>query len=146
MTSHAYFAPAVLALAAILFCAPGAAAQANSDEVQQLKEQVTQLRVLVADLETRLANLERRNGAELEQASYKDMGSGDASELAAAVVTLRAGSTPAQAAVSSQAVAPAAPSLPTGLPGGVTINYYFDGYFENNFNDPTGRRQRSTRL
>ena len=25
------------------------------------------------------------------------------------------------------------------LPGGATLNFYFDGYFENNFNNPTGR-------
>jgi hypothetical protein len=142
MNSHGYFASAVLALAAILFSAPGAAAQANSDEVQQLKVQVAQLRAVVADLQARMATLERRNGAELEYASYKTVGSGDASELARAGLSLRAGSQespPAQAAVSSQAAAPAAPPLPAALPGGVTINYYFDGYFENNFNDPTGR-------
>lgn len=42
----------------------------------------------------------------------------------------------------AQAVAPAAapaPLLPGTLPGGATLNYAFDGYYEYNFNDPVGR-------
>jgi hypothetical protein len=29
--------------------------------------------------------------------------------------------------------------LPGTLPGGATLNYYLDGYYEYNFNNPVGR-------
>ena len=37
--------------------------------------------------------------------------------------------------------APVAASLPTLLPGGATLNYMFDGYYEYDFNHPIGRIQ-----
>ncbi len=52
------------------------------------------------------------------------------------------------AAPSAQAVVPGSPAgsgssvlsaLPSTLPGGATLNYTFDGYYEYNFNQPPGR-------
>ena len=40
---------------------------------------------------------------------------------------------------SSPAQQPLASVLPATLPGGATLNYYFDGYYEYNFNSPVGR-------
>ena len=37
------------------------------------------------------------------------------------------------------AASPLAAVLPTNLPGGATLNYTFDGYYEYNFNQPPGR-------
>jgi hypothetical protein len=37
--------------------------------------------------------------------------------------------------------APATSVLPTFLPGGATLNYMFDGYYEYDFNHPIGRIQ-----
>jgi hypothetical protein len=44
----------------------------------------------------------------------------------------------AQAAVAIPAAAPS-PLLPGTLPGGATLNYYFDGYYLYNTNNPVGR-------
>ena len=45
---------------------------------------------------------------------------------------------PAQSSTTS-AASPLAAVLPANLPGGATLNYTFDGYYEYNFNDPPGR-------
>ena len=37
--------------------------------------------------------------------------------------------------------APVASALPTQLPGGATLNYAFDGYYDYDFNHPIGRVQ-----
>ncbi len=34
---------------------------------------------------------------------------------------------------------PAIPGLPANLPGGATLNYFFDGYYQYDFNHPIGR-------
>lgn len=134
---------AIVLIAGVLF-SPLANAQNNNDDVRDLRQQVAQLQLLVANLESRMATLENKNGPSLENAAYKSLRPGDAATLAEAASSLRSDSQEPAASQSSspaQAVAsaPAASPLPAILPGGATINYYFDGYFENNFNNPTGR-------
>ena len=135
-------------VAGLLACAT-ARAQASSNEVAELRDQVRELTALVGSLEARVTTLERRNAA-MEAGSE-----GDGATLMAATATLRRASAGAVsdyagpvravqaqgAEATGQATAPVQASLPLPslLPGGATLNYYFDGYFENNFNNPTGR-------
>ena len=121
-------------------------AQSKDEQVQQLRIEVNQLRSVVTDLESRLAALESREQLGHPRADSKS-GSEDAAALSAAAASLRRAdftraaasmnepSSQAAAAPSAQATAP----VPATLPGGATINYYFDGYFEYNFNNPAGR-------
>ncbi|HMF54072.1 MAG TPA: outer membrane beta-barrel protein, partial [Edaphobacter sp.] len=52
--------------------------------------------------------------------------------------TIAKSSSPANPVKSSE---PLAAVLPTQLPGGATLNYYFDGYYGYDFNHPIGRVQ-----
>jgi hypothetical protein len=115
-------------------CLRGAAqATSSADDVEQLKR-------LVFDLEHRVAVLEQQN----QQLRSPVVPSGSTGPQAAAALVLASaelrvpGTT---SALSPQAVPPTpAPSpLPGTLPGGATLNYTFDGYYEGNFNNPTGR-------
>ena len=117
-----------------------ARAQNDSAEVAQLRDQVRQLTGLVVTLESRVDALERREG--VERAVEHALPEGTA-RLEHAVAELRGprsvgGASADGDAILAGAQAPAAP-VPAVLPGGATLNYYFDGYFENNFNNPTGR-------
>jgi hypothetical protein len=108
---------------------------------QSSDDEVTQLRQLVFDLERRVAALERQNQQLRSAATPPDSaGPESAASLLFAAAELRV---PAQSsALLGQASAAAqtpAPLLPGSFPGGATLNYYFDGYYEYNFNDPTGR-------
>jgi Putative beta-barrel porin-2, OmpL-like. bbp2 len=132
---------AVVVVAALIAALPlplDAQRQANSDEIQQLKE-------MVLNLQSRVTVLEQQNAA-LRGAHTPDGGGGpeDAAALASATADLRRTAsvqpvamqvTPSTSSVSSQA-----PSiLPASLPGGATLNYLLDAYYEYNFNQPTGR-------
>ncbi len=137
-------APLAITLAAL---PAHAQSEATSEEVQQLKH-------LVEDLERRVAVLEQQN-RELHPTRNPQPASGrDESQaavaLASATAELRSS---APAVSSSSAVSPtqqlagsppahpsrAASLLPGTLPGGATLNYYLDGYYEYNFNNPVGR-------
>ena len=112
--------------------------QETSDEIRQLKE-------IVLNLQSRVAALEQQN-AKLRNRDTPDNGSGPnaAVALASATADLRR-TAPVQMAVTQvsapnqSASSPISSILPTSLPGGATLNYVFDGYYEYNFNDPTGR-------
>ncbi len=125
-------APAAMLVAVAL---PGVAQnQSGRDDVQQLRQ-------LVLDLEHRVAALEQQN-QQLRSASAPPESTGpqSAASLVLAAAELRVPGSPS--AVSSQMSTPtqvATPLLPGTLPGGATLNYTFDGYYEYNFNDPTGR-------
>ena len=116
-------------------CLRGAAqASSNADDVEQLKQ-------LVFDLEHRVAALEQQN-QQLRSSTPPPDSSGPrtAAALVLASAELRVPGTPS--ALSTQESAPATPApapLPGTLPGGATLNYTFDGYYEGNFNNPTGR-------
>ena len=120
----------------LLLLAPRSQAQTqpSADEVEQLKQ-------LVFDLQRRVSALEEQNR---QLHAVTDVAtSGDphaAADLASATATLRgpeSSPVPVQAAVT--APAPVTSPLPGTLPGGATLNYYFDGYYEYNFNQPIGR-------
>jgi hypothetical protein len=115
-----------------------ARAQSHSDDIDLLKR-------IVFDLESRVTALEQQN-AELR---HELLPAGPSGPEAAAMLVRAADELrrPEPAAPSSlQAVPPSAaasaqpPSiLPTVLPGGATLNFLFDGYYEYNFNQPPGR-------
>jgi len=108
--------------------------QPNSQDVEQLKQ-------FVLDLERRVAVLEQQN----QQLRSATVPSGATGQQAAASLLLAAdelrvpGASSALPAQASTPVSPASPQLPGTLPGGATLNYTFDGYYEYNFNNPTGR-------
>lgn len=132
------FAPALLLVSGTMQVR--AQSQPTSSDVQQL-------RTMVLDLEQRVAVLEQQNRA-LQSAVYPpgshapQAGPDTAAALVTASEELRvpgsSSSLSTQTAATSPAPAPA-PLLPGTLPGGATLNYTFDGYYEYNFNDPVGR-------
>ena len=139
--SHRF--PKCLAFAILLMAAGlPACAQSPSDS-----QEVQQLRQMVLDLERRVAVLEQENRTLHAQAStppVANSGPQSAIALASATNSLRSPDppsvVPAEAAlVPASPTAPPASWLPGTLPGGATLNYYFDGYYEYNFNDPVGR-------
>jgi len=127
---------------------------------------VEQLRQMVLDLQRRVTVLEEQNhqlqaaaagttaaraiiNTPADPAPAGSTGPQTAAALVSATAALRAAGSTATASTSllpAQSPAPtAAPTssaaslLPGTLPGGVTLNYYFDGYYEYNFNAPVGR-------
>jgi hypothetical protein len=140
MLSSSHSRTHLVACLAFLLLPIAATAQDNSDQAQSIGAEVQQLKELIADLQARVSLLERRN-SEL-QSRYLG-GPEDAAALTDAAANLRGrtAQTPASQVDPPQqaATASARSQLPTTLPGGATINFYFDGYFMNNFNDPVGR-------
>lgn len=123
-------------LASLFFTAPAAAPQSKpAADVQQLRQ-------MVLDLESRVAALERENRSLRTAAQPADSaGPQTAAALVLASEELR-GPAASSSVVPLQEAAPAAapaPLLPGTLPGGATLNYYFDANFEYNFNNPIGR-------
>ncbi len=121
-------------------------AAASHDE-EDLRKTVRELALRVSALEEELHK--QRAGAPMESASLKpaalvlppqDVRSSVESVSSSGVAEaapVAGGNT--QAATAQNA--PAASVLPTFLPGGATLNYMFDGYYEYDFNHPIGRIQ-----
>jgi hypothetical protein len=118
---------------------------ASHNENQDLRETVRELSLRVSALEEELHK--QRAGTTMESASLKptaliehgvdirsSVESVSSSEVVAPVVG--AGS---QSATTQNT--PAASVLPAQLPGGATLNYAFDGYYDYDFNHPIGRVQ-----
>ncbi len=119
---------------------------AAHDEEQDLRQQVRELALRVSALEAELHK--QRAETPMESASLKpaalvlppvDVRSSVESVSSIGVAAAPGGALSAQA-VTAQ-TAPAASALPTVLPGGATLNYMFDGYYEYDFNHPIGRIQ-----
>lgn len=99
-------------------------------------EEVEELRATVRALQQRVESLEERLGKQPADSSIA--GSDAAAALTAATRDLRpAPPQPDPLPVAQTAIAD--PILPTQLPGGATLNYYLDGYYEYNLNAPIGR-------
>lgn len=129
-------APAVLLVSA----APSAFSQAQSSAAE-----VQQLRQMVLDLERRVSALEQENHSLRTAARPADSaGPQTAAALVYASEELRGPGAWSSALPLQETAAGSAPAagsatlLPGTLPGGATLNYYFDGYYEYNFNSPTG--------
>ncbi len=122
-------------------------AAASHSEDEDLRQTVRELALRVSALEAELHK--QRAGTPTESASLKP------APLVLPAVDVRS----SVESVSSSGVAEAAPVaevstqvattqnaaatsvLPTFLPGGATLNYMFDGYYEYDFNHPIGRIQ-----
>ncbi|MFP5226925.1 MAG: outer membrane beta-barrel protein [Acidobacteriota bacterium] len=122
-------------------------ARAAYSQTQPTAEQVQQLRQMVLDLENRVNVLEQENRS-LHASSARPPDNAGPQSVAALVDASEALHSPGtsssslpvqQTATTTPAAASRAALLPGTLPGGATLNYYFDGYYEYNFNNPTGR-------
>lgn len=124
-----------------------AAAIASRSDDEDLRTMVRELALRVSALEAELHK--QRSGAPVESASLKpaalilppaDVRSSVESISSSGVAEAApvAGVNPQNATTQS---APQASALPTQLPGGATLNYMFDGYYEYDFNHPIGRIQ-----
>ena len=113
-------------------------AQTTNDDVDQLKR-------TVLDLQSRIATLEQQARTSSTQPTLSGPSGPDAAAALASATSEVRRSTAAQLAVTpsgaTQAASstPAAQVLPANLPGGATLNYMLDGYYEYNFNHPPGR-------
>lgn len=126
----------LLGLLATVLPSLTAEAQTAGDQVQKLQE-------LVLSLESRVAALEEQN-RHLQTASTSSVSAEPdaAAALASATKNLQATSHTQPQESSTVNPTPAnstAALLPGTLPGGATLNYYLDGYYEYNFNNPVGR-------
>jgi hypothetical protein len=132
------------------------AATSKDDEVQELRQTVRDLALRVAVLEKQLnqrqtvVNAPAADGAVGPTASSSlsnaVVAEADATPMPvvaanpAATVPVAVVTTQSPAAVASSPTAQNLP-LPAQLPGGATLNYYFDGYYGYDFNHPIGRVQ-----
>ena len=127
-----------LLLIPFLLQSGGQAQTTASEEIQQLPETVKALESRVSALEGELA---REHGG---PAGSNHDGPAGAPALASAANDLASPSgqvatlaTPVQENPSTGGLKPSI--IPTQLPGGATLNFLVDGYYEYNFNDPIGR-------
>jgi Putative beta-barrel porin-2, OmpL-like. bbp2 len=133
-----------LVFVAMIICPTCAVAQASDTnaEIQQLREMVLRLQQRVDGLEQQL-NTNQPLSPEVTTTIASASVATD--RLSAAPAAIRGPAPepvqPVNPVVQPQQ-APAPPStspIPTVLPGGATLNYTFDGYYEYNFNQPPGR-------
>jgi hypothetical protein len=117
---------------------PAAAqSQTGNDEVKQLKQ-------MVLDLQSRVTALESQNAALMKKSSLTgDSGPDAAAKLVNATLAMRrsdsAGPSTLEANNQETPAQPtSASAVPANLPGGATLNYMLDGYYEYNFNRPPG--------
>jgi len=138
---------------------PGFAALAQTTTVsgshgeeEDLRQQVRELALRVSALEEELHK--QRTGAAIESASLKPAALVvPRVDVRSSVESISSSGVAETAPVSSTATttetgqnataqnAPVASVLPTQLPGGATLNYAFDGYYDYDFNHPIGRVQ-----
>jgi len=130
---------AVIGSLCLILIPVGAKAQSpnTSQEVEQLRQTVQLLEARVAALETEV------NGHKTGTAAATNAeGTETAASLSTAVAALRTqGDAPAASSTSPvpPASSTASAPLPGTLPGGITLNYLFDGYYEYNYNHPIGQ-------
>ena len=122
------------------------AGTASHDEEEDLRKTVRELAMRVSALEAELHK--QRAEAPVESASLKPaalvLPAVDVRNTVESVSSSGVAEAAPVAAVSAQdatQTALSASRLPTALPGGATLNYMFDGYYEYDFNHPIGRIQ-----
>jgi hypothetical protein len=120
----------------------------TSKDVEELRQTVRDLALRVSALETELHK--ERPVATTEMATLRpavltapvaDVRSSVESVSSSATAAIPAVVTSAGTQAPAAQSAPAASILPTQLPGGATLNYAFDGYYDYDFNHPIGRVQ-----
>jgi hypothetical protein len=141
-----------LCLSVILLPGMGAYAQnttaiASSNEKEDLRETVRELELRVSALEEELHK--QRTGTAVEPSlkpaalvtSAVDVRSSVESVSSSGVADTATGTPTLTATQAAAAQTKPEFSLPTSLPGGATLNYMFDGYYDYDFNHPIGRVQ-----
>jgi outer membrane murein-binding lipoprotein Lpp len=142
-----------LMLAGCLMSSPVAAQTAQPGEVDELRQMVHELSARVAALEA--AERHRREPSESAAASGEASsgvnGISSSTTMGSALPSPASAREPQPAAeaasVQPSTTAAAAPQqektavVPAQLPGGATLNYFFDGYYGYDFNHPLGRVQ-----
>ncbi|WP_433984877.1 outer membrane beta-barrel protein [Tunturiibacter empetritectus] len=127
--------------------AQSAAATPTNADVEELRQTVRDLALRVSVLEAELHK--ERPVVTTEVATLRPAvlvgPAADVRSSVEGVSSSSVASVPASAAVSQQTTStptsPVASVLPTQLPGGATLNYTFDGYYDYDFNHPIGRVQ-----
>lgn len=122
----------------LVYTAQPARAQSDHDQVGQLQRMVLKLEARVAALE--MQDVETRTLPTYSESNVAE----EASALVNATVELRRTPISQPSATQTEITGPTnstSPTsiIPTTLPGGATINYMLDGYYEYNFNRPPGR-------
>ena len=115
-------------------------ATVSSAEKEDLRETVRELALRVSVLEEELHK--QRTGVSMESPTLKQVAlTVPGVDVRSSVESLSSSgvSETALQATTAQHVPEA--SLPTTLPGGATLNYMFDGYYDYDFNHPIGRVQ-----
>ena len=114
---------------------------ASHEEVEELRQTVRELATRVSALEEELNK--QRSGAVMDTASLKPavltLPTANIRSSVESISSSGVAAATAQAATAQST--PAIPALPTALPGGATLNYTLDGYYEYDFNNPIGRVQ-----
>lgn len=136
----------VIFIAGSAALAQSAPVAASRDEVEELRQTVRELAMRVSALEEQL---NRQKSAPVETASLKPavmpLPSADIRRSVESVSSSGVAEGSAGAAAVAQTTpaqgSPTIPSLPTALPGGATMNYLLDGYYQYDFNGPIGRVQ-----
>jgi hypothetical protein len=108
---------------------------ASNSELEQLRQTVLALEARVAALEQERAQSHGTSAIATSDSPQP------AVVLASATAELRqpeGAPLPAAAVVQSSPTAPLPSPFPTTLPGGATLSYTIDGYYEYNFNHPVG--------
>jgi len=138
----------VALLSGLVGNAQTAVAPPSNADVEELKQTVRDLALRVSALEAELQK--QRSVGTTEMASLRPamLTSAPATDIRRSVETVSSsGAAPVTATVTATPQAPAAQSspvaaiLPTQLPGGATLNYMFDGYYDYDFDHPIGRVQ-----
>ncbi len=120
---------------------------AAHDEEEDLRQQVRELALRVSALEAELHK--QRAETPMESASLKpaalvlppvDVRSSVESVSSSGVAEASPVAATTRQAETTQSTS-AVPALPTALPGGATLNYMLDAYYEYDFNHPIGRIQ-----
>ena len=134
-----------------VWCLSGSTAKAQTataaspGEAQELRETVRELALRVSALEEELR--EQHGGKAMQPAPLSAESSAspgaDVRSSVESVSSSNAAESVATAATQAKPVqsAPVASILPTQLPGGATLNYAFDGYYDYDFDHPIGRVQ-----
>lgn len=133
-----YLSCVCVPLTALVLCAIAPAQTTDHEEIEQLKQ-------MVLALQGRVSALEQQNAAlRGSPTMIGDSGPAAAAALVRATSELRAessaGSASSSGQISSAAVASAQTSSANmpALPGGASLNFMLDGYYEYNFNHPIG--------
>src|ERR1700761_2986515 len=135
-------------LSGIVGNAQTAVAPSSNADVEELRQTVRDLALRVSALEAELQKQRTVRTTEVATLRPAALTIAPVADIRRSVETVSSsGAAPVPVSVTANPQAPATQSapaaaiLPTQLPGGATLNYTFDGYYDYDFNHPIGRVQ-----